>query len=159
MVTGPNSGGKTRLLQSIAIAQLLSECGLFAPAREARVPRASGLFASLFEEARADQPEGHLGMELLRIRKVFDDLDEGAIVVIDELCSGTTPSEGEEIAPLVLSLLPDLGVRAFVTTHLRASRPSSSPSARSPRSSFFRWSSTLRKDRPTASRRGSPVPR
>jgi DNA mismatch repair protein MutS2 len=118
MVTGPNSGGKTRLLQSIAIAQLLSECGLFAPAREARVPRASGLFASLFEEARADQPEGHLGMELLRIRKVFDDLDEGAIVVIDELCSGTNPSEGEEIARLVLSLLPDLGVRAFVTTHL-----------------------------------------
>lgn len=118
MVTGPNSGGKTRLLQSIAIAQLLSEGGLFAPAREARVPKASGLFASLFEEARADQPEGHLGMELLRIRKVFDDLDEGAVVVLDELCSGTNPSEGEEIARLVLSLLPDLGVRAFVTTHL-----------------------------------------
>jgi DNA mismatch repair protein MutS2 len=118
MVTGPNSGGKTRLLQSIAIAQLLSECGLFAPAREARVPRASGLFASLFEEARADQPEGHLGMELLRIRKVFDDLDKGAVVVLDELCSGTNPSEGEEIARLVLSLLPELGVRAFVTTHL-----------------------------------------
>jgi DNA mismatch repair protein MutS2 len=118
MVTGPNSGGKTRLLQSIATAQLLAEGGLFAPARAARVPRASGLFASLFEEARADQPEGHLGMELLRIRKIFDDLDEGALVVIDELCSGTNPSEGEEIARLVLSLLPELGVRAFVTTHL-----------------------------------------
>jgi len=118
MVTGPNSGGKTRLLQSIAIAQLFSEGGLFAPAREAVVPRASGLFASLFEEAHADQPEGHLGMELLRIRKLFDDLDAGAIVVLDELCSGTNPSEGEEIARLVLSLLPELGVRAFVTTHL-----------------------------------------
>jgi DNA mismatch repair protein MutS2 len=118
MVTGPNSGGKTRLLQSIATAQLLAEGGLFAPARAARLPKASGLFASLFEEARADQPEGHLGMELLRIRKLFDDLDEGALVVIDELCSGTNPSEGEEIARLVLSLLPELGVRAFVTTHL-----------------------------------------
>jgi DNA mismatch repair protein MutS2 len=118
MVTGPNSGGKTRLLQSIAIAQLFSECGLFVPASGARVPRASGLFASLFEEAHADQPEGHLGMELLRIRKLFDDLDSGAIVVLDELCSGTNPSEGEEIARLVLSLLPELGVRAFVTTHL-----------------------------------------
>ncbi|HEY5146434.1 MAG TPA: DNA mismatch repair protein, partial [Polyangiaceae bacterium] len=75
-------------------------------------------FASLFEEARADQPEGHLGMELLRIRRCFDELDAGALVVLDELCSGTNPSEGEEIAGLVLSLLPELGVRAFVTTHL-----------------------------------------
>lgn len=118
LVTGPNSGGKTRLLQAVAIAQLLSEAGLFAPARSARVPKATGLFASLFEEARADQPEGHLGMELLRIRRLFDELDADAVVVLDELCSGTNPSEGEEIARLVLSLLPELGVRAFVTTHL-----------------------------------------
>jgi len=118
VVTGPNSGGKTRLLQSVAIAQLLSQVGLFVPARGARVPLASGLFASLFEEARSDQPEGHLGMELLRIRRLFDEFDPGALVVLDELCSGTNPSEGEEIARLVLSLLPELGVRAFATTHL-----------------------------------------
>jgi DNA mismatch repair protein MutS2 len=118
VVTGPNSGGKTRLLQAVAIAQLFSDSGLFVPARGARMPRATGLFASLFEEAHADQPEGHLGMELLRIRRLFDDLDEGSVVVLDELCSGTNPSEGEEIARLVLSLLPELGVRAFVTTHL-----------------------------------------
>jgi DNA mismatch repair protein MutS2 len=118
IVTGPNSGGKTRLLQSIATAQLLSQGGLFAPATAARVPLASGLFASLFEEARPDQPEGHLGMELLRIRRLFDELDADALVVLDELCSGTNPSEGEEIAALVLSLLPELGVRGFVTTHL-----------------------------------------
>jgi len=118
VVTGPNSGGKTRLLQSVATTQLLSDAGLFVPARAATVPQASGLFASLYEEARADQPEGHLGMELLRIRRLFDELDPGALVVIDELCSGTNPSEGEEIARLVLSLLPELGVRGFVTTHL-----------------------------------------
>jgi DNA mismatch repair protein MutS2 len=118
VVTGPNSGGKTRLLQAIAIAQLFAEAGLFAPVRSASVPRASGLFASLFEEARSDQLEGHLGMELLRIRRMFDELEVGALVVIDELCSGTNPSEGEEIARLVLSLLPELGVQAFVTTHL-----------------------------------------
>ena len=118
IVTGPNSGGKTRLLQALGLAQCLAQAGLFAPARSASVPRASGLFASLFEEARADAPEGHLGMELLRIRRCFDELDPGALVVIDELCSGTNPSEGEEIARLVLSLLPELGVRGFVTTHL-----------------------------------------
>jgi len=118
VVTGPNSGGKTRLLQAVATTQLFADAGLFVPARAARIPGASGLFASLFEEARPGQPEGHLGMELMRIRRLFDQMDQGALVVLDELCSGTNPSEGEEIARLVLSLLPELGVRAFVTTHL-----------------------------------------
>jgi DNA mismatch repair protein MutS2 len=118
IVTGPNSGGKTRLLQAVGICQLLGEAGLFVPAREARVARAAGLFVSLVEEARADQPEGQLGMELLRIRRMFEELDPGSLVLLDELCSGTNPSEGEEIARLVISLLPELEARVFVTTHL-----------------------------------------
>jgi len=118
IVTGPNSGGKTRLLQAIALTQLLGEAGLFAPAAAARVPRASGLFVSLVEESRADQPEGQLGMELMRIRRMFEQLDVGSLVLLDELCSGTNPSEGEEIARLVISLLPELEAQVFVTTHL-----------------------------------------
>jgi DNA mismatch repair protein MutS2 len=118
IVTGPNSGGKTLLLQAIAIAQLFAEAGLFVPVRSACIPRATGLFSSLYEDARSDAPEGHLGMELLRIRRMFDEVGAGSLVVLDELCSGTNPSEGEEIARLVLSLLPELGVQAFVTTHL-----------------------------------------
>lgn len=118
IVTGPNSGGKTRLLQAIALAQLLGQAGLFVPAASARLPRYSGLFVSLIEEARADQPEGQLGMELLRIRRMFEELEMGALVLLDELCSGTNPSEGEEIARLVLSLLPELDAQVFITTHL-----------------------------------------
>ena len=118
IVTGPNSGGKTRLLQAVALAQLLGESGLFVPAAEARMPRASGLFVSLVEEARADQPEGQLGMELMRIRRMFEELGVGSLVMLDELCSGTNPSEGEEIARLVISLLPELEAQVFVTTHL-----------------------------------------
>jgi DNA mismatch repair protein MutS2 len=76
------------------------------------------LFVSLIEESRADQPEGQLGMELLRIRRLFEELRMGSLVLLDELCSGTNPSEGEEIAQLVLSLLPEMRARAFVTTHL-----------------------------------------
>jgi len=117
-VTGPNSGGKTRLLQAIALAQMLGETGMFIPAEKARLPRVSGLFVSLVEEARADQPEGQLGMELLRIRRMFDQLELGSLVLLDELCSGTNPSEGEEIARLVITLLPELGAKVFVTTHL-----------------------------------------
>ncbi|HEX3342976.1 MAG TPA: DNA mismatch repair protein, partial [Polyangiaceae bacterium] len=84
LVTGPNSGGKTRLLQAIAIAQTFAEAGLFVPVRGGRVLRAPGLLASLYEEPRPDAPEGHLGMELLRIRRLFDQLDVGALVELVE---------------------------------------------------------------------------
>jgi len=117
IVTGPNSGGKTRLLQSIAIAQMLGQCGFFAPAREARMAVAPGLFVSLIEEATADQTEGRLGMELKRIRSLFEKLRVGSMVILDELCSGTNPSEGEEIFELVITLLSELDPQAFITTH------------------------------------------
>jgi DNA mismatch repair protein MutS2 len=118
IVTGPNSGGKTRLLQAVGLLQLLGQAGLFVTAERARIRSMSGMFVSLIEEARADQPEGQLGMELLRIRRLFEELGLGSLVLIDELCSGTNPSEGEEIARLVISLLPELQSQVFVTTHL-----------------------------------------
>jgi DNA mismatch repair protein MutS2 len=117
IVTGPNSGGKTRLLQALALTQMLGQCGFFAPAREARLAMAPGLFVSLIEEATADQSEGRLGMELIRIRSLFEKLRLGSMVVLDELCSGTNPSEGEEIFELVVTLLSELRPQAFITTH------------------------------------------
>ncbi len=117
VVTGPNSGGKTRLMQAVALAQILSECGMYAPFEKARLHRAAGLFASLIEEARADQREGRLGAELIRIRSVFEKSKPKSIVILDELCSGTNPSEGEEIFRLVVSLLSELKPRVLITTH------------------------------------------
>ena len=117
VLSGPNSGGKTRLLQTLSITQMLGQAGLFVPAAKARLVWVEGLFVSLIEDARPDQREGRLGMELLRIRKVFECLRPGGLVMLDELCSGTNPSEGEEIFRLVVSLLSELEPQAFITTH------------------------------------------
>jgi DNA mismatch repair protein MutS2 len=120
LVTGPNSGGKTRLLQSLGITQLLAQSGLFVPARSARVALTPGLVVSLIEETKADQAEGRLGTELIRIRALFERLPPGAMVILDELCSGTNPSEGEEIFELVVRMLTRLAPQAFITTHFLA---------------------------------------
>jgi len=120
LVTGPNSGGKTRLLQAVALTQLLAQSGLFVPARSGAVALTSGLVVSLIQETKADQAEGRLGMELLRIRELFESLPPGAMVLLDELCSGTNPSEGEEIFELVVRMLTQLRPQAFITTHFLA---------------------------------------
>lgn len=117
VVTGPNSGGKTRLLQAVALAQMLGQCGMYAPVKEATLGRASGLFVSLIAETRADQREGRLGTELIRIRELFENARYGSLIILDELCSGTNPSEGEEIFRLVTSLLRELHPCVFITTH------------------------------------------
>ncbi len=120
LVTGPNSGGKTRLLQSLGLAQLLAQSGLFIPARSGCLALSGGLVVSLIQETKADQAEGRLGMELMRIRALFERLPPGAMVILDELCSGTNPSEGEEIFELVVRMLTRLRPQAFITTHFLA---------------------------------------
>lgn len=117
LVTGPNSGGKTRLLQAVGIAQVLAHCGLYAPCARARMPLVAGLFASIVELDRADQSEGRLGTELVRLRNLFESVPPGSLVLLDELCSGTNPSEAIEIVDMVLRLLQQIHPYALVTTH------------------------------------------
>jgi len=117
IVTGPNSGGKTRLLQAVGLSQLLAQAGLFVPARSARLSIRSGMFVSLVQQAEAEQSEGRLGTELLRIRRLFESLPRGGLAILDELCSGTNPTEGEEIFELLIELLGELSPAAFISTH------------------------------------------
>ena len=117
LITGPNSGGKTRTLQAVALTQLLAQAGLFVPAREAQLTRAPSMFVSLVDSAPVDQKEGRLGTELMRVRRLFEELQPGSLVVLDELCSGTNPGEGIAIFEMVLSLLPRLRPRVLLTTH------------------------------------------
>lgn len=117
LITGPNSGGKTRLLQALGVTQLLGQAGLFVPAQRAELPWHDGLFASLTVQPDVDQREGRLGTELLRIRRMFEKLEVGSLVLVDELCSGTNPAEAEELFRMVLELLSALSAQAFVTTH------------------------------------------
>jgi DNA mismatch repair protein MutS2 len=117
LVTGPNSGGKTRLLQAIGLAQVLGQSGLYAPCRSARMPVVSGLFASIIEIDRADQAEGRLGSEMVRLGTLFEHAPPNSLILLDELCSGTNPSEAVEIIELVLRMLQRIDPVAFVTTH------------------------------------------
>lgn len=117
VLTGPNSGGKTRVLQAIGMTQCLGQVGTFVPASRARLVRAPTLFVSLVDELDAAQSEGRLGTELVRIRKLFEALEPASMALIDELCSGTNPTEGEEIAQMVISLLPKLHPQVFISSH------------------------------------------
>jgi DNA mismatch repair protein MutS2 len=117
LVTGPNSGGKTRLLQAVGIAQVLGQSGFYVPCRSARISPVRGLFASIVEMDRADQSEGRLGTEMVRLRSLFENAPPRSLILLDELCSGTNPSEAVEIVETVLRMLHRIEPIALVTTH------------------------------------------
>lgn len=117
LLTGPNSGGKTRLLQAVGLLHVLAQGGHFVPAARATLRSVPGVFASLSQPHAADQAEGRLGTELLRMRMLFERASIGTLVVVDELCSGTSPSEGEELFRLLLELLAELRPLALISTH------------------------------------------
>lgn len=117
LITGPNSGGKTRLLQALGLTQVLGQSGLYVPAAAASLPIVDGMFVSLIEREAVDQAEGRLGRELMRIRAMFEAMGTRSMVILDELCSGTNPSEAIEVFSLVLRLLELKGPTAFITTH------------------------------------------
>ena len=117
LITGPNSGGKTRYLQALGLAQLLAQNGIYTPARRANLSLVNGLFVSLIEHEAVDHAEGRLGRELERIRAMFDAMQPPSMVILDELCSGTNPSEATEVFDMVLRLLEPLQPVAYITTH------------------------------------------
>ena len=53
----------------------------------------------------------------MRIRRLFEECRPGSMILLDELCSGTNPSEAVEIVSLVLDLLRGVSSTAFITTH------------------------------------------
>ncbi len=132
LLTGPNSGGKTRLLQTLGLVQLLAQSGCPVPAEYAELSVREGLFVSLVHEVTADQKEGRLGTELLRIRRLFERAGFEQLILIDELCSGTNPSEGEKIVELVIALLDRLRPQAVISTH------------------FLEFAARLQRERPVA---------
>lgn len=117
LLTGPNSGGKTRFLQALGLVQLLGQSGLYAPAARANLVPLHGIVVSLIENEAVEHAEGRLGRELERIRSMFDALETPSMVVLDELCSGTNPSEATEVFSLVLRLLAPLDGLTYISTH------------------------------------------
>ncbi len=91
LVTGPNSGGKTRLLQSLGLTQLLAQSGLFIPARSAR-GRARAGARDVADRGDARRPiRGSARYGADADPDLFERLPPGAMVLLDELCSAPTP--------------------------------------------------------------------
>ncbi|MFU8856455.1 MAG: endonuclease MutS2 [Deferrisomatales bacterium] len=121
LVTGANAGGKTVALKTAGLLAAMAYAGLFVPAREgARIGWFQGVYADIGDEQDLDRNLSTFSAHVVNVRDILARAGEGALVLLDELGTGTDPGEGAALAMAVLDELLDRGSRVLATTHLAA---------------------------------------
>lgn len=119
LITGPNMGGKTVSLKTLGLASVLAQCGCLIPADPGCVlPWVEGWVVSLGDEQSLDQDLSTFAAHLRRWAEALDRAGTRSLVLLDELGSGTDPTEGAALAQSVLERLVEAGAIGLVTTHL-----------------------------------------
>lgn len=119
IITGPNAGGKTVALKTLALSALMAQSGLHVPAAEgARLPVFSQIFAIVGDDQSVAENLSTFSAFVKQLRDVLDHVDERSLVVLDELGAGTDPDDGAALAQAVLEELAERGALCIASTHL-----------------------------------------
>jgi DNA mismatch repair protein MutS2 len=133
LITGPNAGGKTIALKTLALCALMAQVGCHLPAAEgSRLPVFERLYAIIGDEQSVAENLSTFSAFVKQIREVLAEADGRSLVLVDELGAGTDPDEGAALAKAILETLADRGTLVAATTHLEPLRAfaSTEPRAR-----------------------------
>ena len=118
IISGPNAGGKSVCLKTVALVQYMMQCGLLVPLKESST---MGIFRRLMidigDEQSIDDDLSTYSGHLKNMKAFVANADSETLLLIDELGGGTEPLIGGAIAEAVLTQLHAQGVFGVVTTH------------------------------------------
>ncbi|MCP4574299.1 MAG: hypothetical protein GY838_18220 [bacterium] len=118
VVSGPNAGGKSVALKTVGVLVLLARCGWDVPAREdTRLPRAVRVLADLGDDQSIAASLSSFSAHLQHLARFLESAGPDALVLCDEIGSGTDPQEGTALAFAVLEGMVDRGALVLASTH------------------------------------------
>src|SRR5262249_30253974 len=133
VITGPNAGGKTIALKTLAVQALMAQVGCHVPADEgSRLPIFDDVFAIIGDDQSVAENLSTFSAFVKQAREILERVDRHSLVLLDELGAGTDPDEGAALAQAILEELAERGALVIATTHLEPLKAfaSTHPSAR-----------------------------
>ncbi|MDT8340835.1 MAG: Smr/MutS family protein [Longimicrobiales bacterium] len=121
LVSGPNTGGKSVFLKAVGLISLLARSGVVPPVGKGTVlPGVTRVYADIGDEQSIAESLSTFSAHLATMREILREADADALVLMDELGTGTDPEEGAALARAILETLTARGCLTLATSHLGA---------------------------------------
>ncbi len=117
VITGPNTGGKTVAMKTVALNCIMAQCGLHVTCNEANICMNSSILCDIGDGQNLSENLSTFSAHITNVLEILEKVDRESFVIMDELGSGTDPTEGMGIAVAILEELKKSGALFLVTTH------------------------------------------
>ena len=117
VITGPNTGGKTVAIKTVMLNSYMAQCGLHVTCKEADICMNSNYLCDIGDGQNLSENLSTFSAHIKNVLGILERVNKDSFVIMDELGSGTDPTEGMGIAVAILEELRKSGANFLVTTH------------------------------------------
>ncbi len=120
LITGANMGGKTISLKLAGQVPILAQYGFFVPATSARIGLSNYMQILIGDSQSVERGLSSFGSEMEELKEILDHGQDRSLILIDEIASGTNPTEGTALTKSLVDYLIEKPYISLITTHFES---------------------------------------